>query len=366
MGKPSKGSNDLDGGGNFKKKGTRKQRQGGGAVRTGAKNQYNHPRRPSNNNHNAQDDDNNDQDVMERNQDLYCQQVLSQVIENPLQGLQLRMWDFAQCDPKRCTGARLAKRGIFQKMNLKQAFRGLVLSPQGTVAISPADGPVLMTSGMSLIDCSWARLQEIPFSQMKGIPRLLPFLVAANTVNYGRPSKLSCAEAAAATLYICGKASAAKAILTHFAWGDEFFKLNQDLLDMYAACHDSADVVAKQNAWLKQNETHVANDNDDGNDNNGKDDHHLQNREIMTQTLDDLPPSAEDDEEEYYEECDSEEEPELDKFGNTIVKNNSSSTTINHLEEEMVDDSNNNEHGGGEETTTGTDDEEQETDALVS
>ncbi len=62
---------------------------------------------------------------------------------NPLKGLQLRMWDFAQCDPKRCTGARLARRGIFRPMPLKQPFRGIVLSPNGTVSVSPADRGVL-------------------------------------------------------------------------------------------------------------------------------------------------------------------------------------------------------------------------------
>ena len=30
-----------------------------------------------------------------------------------LKGLRLRMWEFIQCDPKRCRGARLARRGIF-------------------------------------------------------------------------------------------------------------------------------------------------------------------------------------------------------------------------------------------------------------
>jgi pre-rRNA-processing protein TSR3 len=209
-----------------------------------------------------------------------------------LKGLRLRMWDFAQCDPKRCSGALLARRGIFERMPLKQAFRGIVLDPEAKVAISPADTEILEKSGMSLIDCSWARLQEIPFRQMQGgHHRLLPFMVAANTVNYGKPFKLTCAEAAAATLYICGKPGAAKAVLSEFAWGEEFISLNRQVLDIYAACKDADDVVQKQNEWLEQAQKQKAEDYD---------------------RVVDLPPS--DDE---YE---SEEEMKLDKFGNYIVE----------------------------------------------
>jgi len=252
--------------------------------------------------------------------------------DNPLKGLQLRMWDFAQCDPKRCTGARLARRGVFRPMPLKQPFRGIVLSPNGTVSVSPADRHIVEEMGLSVIDCSWARLAEIPFKQMRsGHHRLLPFLVAANQVNYGKPSKLSCAEAAAATLYICGYVDAAKAVLDEFGWGREFIKLNKELLELYRTSADADEVVKRQNDWLKEvedangkagaghlfgkkkNKTWGKEDSDEEEGSEEEDEEEIP--AFGRGEMGELPPS-DDEYEEYYSDDD---EPKMDKFGNYIV-----------------------------------------------
>lgn len=117
----------------------------------------------------------------------------------------IAMWDLNQCDPKKCSGRKLARHHLINNLHLGQKFPGVVLTPMGKYCISPADKDIIEKSGLAVVDCSWAKLNETPFNRMKSsYPRLLPFLVAANPINYGKPCQLSCVEALAAALYIIG------------------------------------------------------------------------------------------------------------------------------------------------------------------
>jgi pre-rRNA-processing protein TSR3 len=167
--------------------------------------------------------------------------------------INLAMWDFEQCDAKRCTGKKLERMGMLKSLPLSAPFKGVVLSPTGERSVSVEDRDIVAKSGACVIDCSWNELDAsgISFNRLKmGHPRLLPFLIAANPVNYGRPLKLSCVEALAATLYICGFAERAQEILSKFKWGQTFIDLNFDLLNTYANCKNGQEVIQAQSQYL--------------------------------------------------------------------------------------------------------------------
>ncbi|WFD20391.1 ribosome biogenesis protein tsr3 [Malassezia caprae] len=165
------------------------------------------------------------------------------------------MWDFQHCDPRRCSGKKLSRHGLIKEMRVSQRFRGIVLTPNATQVLSPADGPILREYGVAVVECSWARLDEIPFSKIKSPhERLLPRLMATNPVNYGKLFKLNCVEALAAAFYICQARPQGDQLLAKFAWGENFPVLNQAYLAKYRQCRSAAEVVAAADQFAADEE----------------------------------------------------------------------------------------------------------------
>jgi pre-rRNA-processing protein TSR3 len=150
-------------------------------------------------------------------------------------------------DPEKCTARKLAR---FDLVELHRSDRatphGVVLNPHAERALSPADRG---TDALVALDCSWESAGEKRFT-LRGEHRALPYLVAANPVNFGRPFRLTTVEALAAALAILGARDRAAALLAKFTWGETFLELNDEPLRRYADCADSGEVVAVQQEYL--------------------------------------------------------------------------------------------------------------------
>jgi pre-rRNA-processing protein TSR3 len=107
-------------------------------------------------------------------------------------------------------------------MTNNSSLKDMYLRPKGKLPIAPCDADIVDISGLAVVECSWARLEEVPFGKIKSPHERLckaicnwstyrktdtgqvPFLIATNPVNYGKPWRLNCVEALAAGFYITG------------------------------------------------------------------------------------------------------------------------------------------------------------------
>ena len=149
-----------------------------------------------------------------------------------------------RCDPKRCTARKLERFGLARRLRSRRMPRGaIVLHPGGDTVLAPEDRGAAEAYGLAALDLSWRRGH---FPPPKSSARALPYLVAANPVNYGNPRALSTVEALAAAVYVLGDPPAAEALLAKFAWGLTFLALNREPLEAYRAARTRDDVRAAE------------------------------------------------------------------------------------------------------------------------
>jgi pre-rRNA-processing protein TSR3 len=167
--------------------------------------------------------------------------------------LNIVVYHAEQDDPRKCTTLKLKRFGLVRVVRRVKALprNAVILNPFSEKAFSPADRWLILSHGLSAIDCSWIHADQAFEFSARVTSRALPYLIAANPVNYGTPTKLSTVEALAAALYIAGFPNEAQTILSKFKWGLQFLRLNQRFLDAYAKANDSSEIIEIQKGFME-------------------------------------------------------------------------------------------------------------------
>lgn len=161
------------------------------------------------------------------------------------------VYDKNQCDPKKCTAKRMLKFNLAKEAKSLKAIpkNSIILSPFAEKALSPEDRE-FSKNGLVVMDLTWTNIDEFP-KVPKTQERALPYLLASNPINWGRPMELNSAEAVMASLYILGEKEQADGFLERFNWAPEFLRLNGNLLSDYSNAKNSSEIVAIQNDYVE-------------------------------------------------------------------------------------------------------------------
>jgi len=176
------------------------------------------------------------------------------VIERDQDNIKLYILHMRQCDPKKCSGLKLGRSGLARIITHPSHLPSgtVILNPFAATAFSPADNRDVEGKGLTAIDCSWNQLDKGFKVKMRGEHRCLPLLVAANPVNYGSIGKLSTVEALSGAVFMLGKETLARRLLSKFKWGTTFLELNEKLLSEYQRAENSTQVVQIQEGLIRE------------------------------------------------------------------------------------------------------------------
>ena len=157
-----------------------------------------------------------------------------------------------QCDPKKCTALKLKRHGLIRIVHQIRLLpkRAIVLNPLSKIAFSPADRQRIERFGLAALDFSWEHAERALLKRVRGTSRCLPYLIAGNPVNFGKPTKLSTVEALAAALYITRFEEEASQLLSIFKWGHTFTEINQERLEKYATAKNSTAIIKLQRQFM--------------------------------------------------------------------------------------------------------------------
>ena len=157
-----------------------------------------------------------------------------------------------QDDPKKCTARAMHRIGeaILHHDVRGAPRRGFLLDPSAGIVLGP-DDRTMIDRGAAIVglDCSWKHLDTSMASILNNTrlePRTLPLALPANPVSWGKPGRLSTAEAMALCAAIMGRMDQAERMLRPFRFGQEFLELNAEPIAAYQECSTNTEVVETQ------------------------------------------------------------------------------------------------------------------------
>ena len=156
-------------------------------------------------------------------------------------------------DPKKCSAKKLAKFGFVKlETNIRKTPKdAILLNPFADKSISKEDLKIAQKNGVLAVDCSWKNAEKsFDFLDKRCNSRALPFVVAANPVNYGKPFKLSTLEAFATTVYILGDVEKAEMMMELYKWGPNFLTLNKEPLEDYRKANNSEEIIKLMKQYM--------------------------------------------------------------------------------------------------------------------
>ena len=176
---------------------------------------------------------------------------VKKLIDIPLHVIHLN-----QDDPKKCTAKKLSSHGLVklheQMRNVPR--RGFLLDPMANIIINPNDKKLIeLGASIVVLDCSWKKISESidKLSNTSKLERrVLPLLLAANQVSWGKIGRLSSVEAFAAALIITGYWNYAEIILKPFKFGKQFIELNYEPLKAYSNASSIEEMIMLQNEFF--------------------------------------------------------------------------------------------------------------------
>jgi len=147
-------------------------------------------------------------------------------------------------DPSACTAEKLIKHGLAKRISSYNDIPpcSIVLNPMASTYLKQFDRIHIENCGIVALDVSWKRGAATLKKIKRGYQRVLPILIAANNVNYGKPFKLSTAEALIAALMITGFHDYAFKIASLFKWGSTFIQLNSKRFELYSQVKTDEDI----------------------------------------------------------------------------------------------------------------------------